>query len=115
MNKLADQIKALGFRVFIRDGGDTYAHFTDGKSFGYVQTGDYGHGYSISSVHKPNQRTGTGFGISKPEALTKENLSEAFCIAPYWASQSDRASVNKYESEQAFLKAHSWGGGLQEV
>lgn len=114
MNALAQQVKDLGFRVFVRNDGDTYAFFTNGKSFGYVQK-DYFGGYSISSVHIPNHTSGTGFQISKPDELTAENLSSAFCIAPYWADWRSQTSVKQYANEKAFLKAHSWGGGLKEV
>jgi len=108
MNKVADQVKALGFRVFIRDGGDTYAHFTDGKSFGYVQIGDYGYGYSIGSVHKPNKQTGTGFQISKPERETEYNkwVSAFARNAEMDEKQiaTGKAFIAKYETAKAEIE-----------
>ena len=114
MNELAQQIKATGLRAFVRKGGDSYAFFTDGKSFGYVQRWVDGH-YSISTVHKPNGQTGTGYGMGTHSTLTRKALETAFILAPFWASPRDRASIKKYESLAAFLKEHSWGGGLEEV
>ena len=37
MNRVAQEVADLGFRVFTRAGGDTYAYFTDGQHIGYVQ------------------------------------------------------------------------------
>lgn len=116
MNRVAQEVADLGFRVFTRAGGDTYAYFTDGQHIGYVQRHEY-RGYDIGSVHKPNQKVGTGFSIRQGvTVLTPAILTEAFCVAPQWAYIQDRNAVEKYRSLDEFLKAphQAWGGGLRE-
>jgi len=36
-NEIAEIIKGFGFQVFVRPDCSTYAFYTDGKHFGYVQ------------------------------------------------------------------------------
>lgn len=109
-----EQIKACGFRVFTRNGGATYAYFTDGKRFGYIQQERSG-GYCCSTVHIPNRITGTGYRLDGFSAITRENLLPALAFAPHWASGRDVGSIKKHATLASFLKEHSWGNGLTEV
>jgi hypothetical protein len=113
MTTIIPQILAAGYRVFVRNGGDTYAYFTDGNDIGYIENA--WRGVTISTVHIPNHDTGTGFGMGSVSAISRETLSAAFTHAPHWARESDRQSVRKYRSIESFLKANNWGGGLHEV
>ena len=103
----------MGLRVFVRDTENPmYCFFTDGKNIGYAQWG--GISESVSSVHKPNKSTGTGFSVA--DEITQMTLLAAMqTIAPHWASASDRASVRKYRDIDAYLKASKWNSELTEV
>ena len=103
----------MGLRVFVRDTENPmYCFFTDGKNIGYAQWG--GIRESVSSVHKPNKSTGTGFNVA--DEITQETLLTAMqTIAPHWAFASDRASVRKYRDIDDYLKSSKWNSELTEV
>lgn len=87
-------------------GRGAWAQVTDGKNIAYIQKGYFG-GYEISTTHKRNMRTGTGFRYgeaeTKKEALAM--LKDAMqCFAPSWASTLDIESVKKYNDADEFLK-----------
>ena len=103
-----------GFDVYMRKPSDTYAYFTNGKNIGYAQL-DRFHGISLSTVHIPNQTSGTGFSLGEPESLERAYLETAFQIAPDWAGGSSRQSVRKWPTLYAFLDANKWGGGLSKI
>ena len=100
MNKhkqtLIDTVKAAGFKVFVKPGDVTWLYFTDAdeKRIGYLQWDRSGYA-EISSVHKPNKNSGTGFKLDPIPRLDRENLEKAFTHAPSWASSRDRDSVIK--------------------
>lgn len=103
----------MGLRVFVRDTENpTYCFFTDGKNIGYAQWD--GIRESVSTVHKPNKSTGTGFNVA--DEITRETLLAAMqTFAPHWVSASDRASVLKYRNIDDYLKASEWNSELTEV
>lgn len=117
---LANRLLSFGFRVFIRPNRDTtlgdWCVFSDGTRLGYAQNTRY-RGVSFSTMHKPNRQTGTGFsmGDGLGEDFTKEQAEKAFTFAPEWASESDRRSVAKYPSIEAWLKADKWNLGYEEA
>jgi hypothetical protein len=83
-----------------------WAKVTDGKNIAYIQKGHFG-GYEISTTHKRNMQTGTGFQYGKVE--TKKEalamLEDAMrCFAPSWASPLDLESVKKYKDAEELLK-----------
>ena len=83
--EVIDAITAAGFDVYMRDQKDTYLLFTDGKNIGYLQA-DRLAGFTISTVHKPNTTTGTGFQIERHATeFTAEMLARAFITTPHWA------------------------------
>jgi len=107
-------IKSLGYRVFIRPTGHnpTYCFYTDGVKIAYAQWGSINSG--VSSVHKSNRTSGTGFKVS--DRIDRETLKQAlFCFAPEWATNSDRQSVVKYKNIQDYLGSSLWNRSLQEV
>lgn len=110
---MLDLIKAAGFRVFVRDQQrPTYCFFTDGTRIGYAQWSSMRD--SVSSVHKPNRLTGTGFAIA--DEITVKSLNAAIsCHAPHWASDSERASVVKYADWNAYVGASTFNAELVEV
>ena len=116
-------IKAAGFEVyapFANGRAPTYAFFTDGTNIGYIQRGEYNCGYRLSTVHKANRVTGTGFSMTDVDAcllaseLTVDTLREAFRHAPAWASEAMRCSVNKFADWNAF-KTQYWDRALERV
>lgn len=85
----------------------TWAMFTEGNNIGYIQTGDFGHGVKYSTVHKPNNNIGTGFGLCEDaeDNPAIEDLRRAFIIAPNWAKRQDVKRVEKFKNiEEYFSK-----------
>lgn len=109
------KIQSFGFDVYMRDPDNTFLYFTDGTNIGYLQDSSWD-GLSLSTVHAPNQTTGTGFQVEgHTDKLTKEALMDAFALAPGWASGSQRASVKKYPNMEAFLRSSSFHGEYKLV
>jgi hypothetical protein len=77
--EIIEQVTAAGFDVYMRDPKDTYMFFTDGKNIGYLQD-DRLAGLTLSTVHKANRSTGTGFRIAEGLSLYLErgNTFEGF-------------------------------------
>lgn len=105
------KIQELGFDVYMRkEDKDTWLHYTDGTNIGYMQKEDIG-GYSISSVHKANANTGTGFRIKEyVVSIDREALLSGFTHAANGFSTSDYKSVKKFKDINEFLKSSSWNG-----
>lgn len=98
-----------GFSIYMRSQEDLYLYYTQGANqiayLGYRPAG----GFTISTVHRPNMRTGTGFQIHSPLSfyeVTKERLEDGFWTYPNFPiTDSDRASVYKYPSVSHWLKS----------
>lgn len=75
----------------------TWAIVTDstGEKIAYVQSGDFG-GIKLSTKHKPNQTTGTGFQVDG------EDIEKAFVIAPSWTKNKDIETVKKYKNIEEY-------------
>lgn len=107
-------IKDAGYRVFVRPHGRGYSYcfFTDGKRIGYAQWSN--NRTQLSSVHRPNRTTGTGFEVA--DSINPQTLAVTLdCVAPHWASGRDRDSVQKYKSMDAYLRESAWNSELVEV
>lgn len=111
---IIDQIKATGFRVYMRNAKDIYCYFTDGKNIGYFQIERIG-SFSISTVHIPNTTSGTGYQIERYAygAITKDRLRAAFITCPSWAGRD--SSVRKWNDFEAFRNADSFNKQLTET
>jgi hypothetical protein len=105
-----------GFTPYMRNREDTYMLFTDGTRIGYLQVNRFD-GISMSTVHKPNTRTGTGFKIDLPlgARIDKETLEKAFVGAPSWAYASDRAAVQKYLDIDEYVNRDQWNRGFKPI
>jgi len=103
-NEIAEQLKTLGYRVFINPKNNEYAFFSDGVKIGYVQE-CFGGEYSFSTVHKPDIQIGSAFRMTEGP-INKENTEKCFLLAPDWASSSDCSKVRKYTVKE-FLKYRS--------
>lgn len=115
-NYYMDQAIAAGFEVYQRKPGrDTYFYFTDGAGIGYCQFG--GSQPSLTTVHKPNTQTGTGFeyvsGFDEVNARAMRGCLS--CNAPGWVSTGDRRSVRKYANWSAFKSADPFNAQLVQV
>lgn len=105
------RIKHCGYRVFMCPPSNTYCYYTDGTRIGYAQ---WGQTTRVTTVHKANTTTGTGFIIS--DEITPATLREALIThAPTWAASWDRASIHKYKDWAAFRAADPWHDQLQEM
>ncbi len=111
LNKYLKTLKRQGFKVYVPKGDKppTYANFVKDDKIGYVQCHYFG-GLSFSSVHKPNQQTGTGFRANsggEDEALENSTSADALnacnMFAPNWATQENWASVVKYKDYDDYL------------
>jgi hypothetical protein len=112
--EIIDRIKSYGFKVYMRDPTDTWLHYTDGKNIGYLQYNRID-GFSISTVHIPNQTTGHGFKVDDGvSTLDKNDLEQAFRI-PSWASNRDREVSKPWSSIEAFINSNDWNRGYKEV
>lgn len=79
---------------------------TDGQHIKHIQRDDDLR-WSVSSEHKPNQKTGTGYRLidgllTEGEAVewAKANMSKQF---PVWATPSGRAASKPYKDLNDFL------------
>jgi hypothetical protein len=79
----------------------SYFWFTDGTNIGYCQF-DRFDGVKFSSVHKPNQYTGTG--------IVADNYSDALKFAPSWWGNwwgnNEQDSIIKYKDFKEFESKH---------
>lgn len=108
------EVQKAGFDVYMRDPSDTYMYYTDGKHIAYLQKRRWE--LSISTVHSPNRKTGTGFQVVKnPSHLDKRTLQGGFAYVPPWVSPSDLETVKKYPDMETFLGATKWNQGFKKV
>ena len=99
------QLLDMGYDIYMPKSGawKTYCFYTDGRNIAYLQRASIGSGYSISTVHKPNRSTGTGFGLGVEGFYpTNKEIKNGFTDWPNWASLSDRESVKKYKDFNEF-------------
>lgn len=110
-NGYVEMMKAEGWKVYTRDRAE-YCYCTDGTNIAYVQWSNLGD--RVTTVHKPNRTTGTGFSIA--ETITPQTIRTALqMFAPNWADSKDRRSVRKYKDWEEFHHADSFNAQLREV
>lgn len=105
--KIIDAVASAGFDVWMRNPKDSWLLFTDGKNIGYLQD-DRLAGYCISTVHKPNTSSGTGFQIARhvPD-FGRGMLLGAFAHCPEWYRR-DASSVHKYKDMEDYRSESSF-------
>jgi len=111
IRKLAEKIKAEGFRVFIAERG-TYGFFTDAGgtrvvSFGMDLTEIAFSGNYVTSAPK---NTGTGWRIAENVTSNFANLFNAY--APQWAVGS---ATWKYKTLEKYLAEYQQSSKFLEV
>lgn len=113
--EIVDRIKSYGYEVYMLGVERTWLFFTDGYNIGYLQY-DKMCGFSLSTVHRPDNNVGTGYNIDErlnEAELTKEKLTLAFTHAPAWAR--DTHKVVKYLGIQDFLKSDTYNNKYKKV
>ncbi len=109
------KIQSFGFKTYMREPDDSYLIYTDGVNLGYLQEDEY-RGFTITTVHKPNRVSGTGYQIIRNESnFTEKDLKDAFCLVPHWASSRDRESVRKYKGIEAYRESDPFKSEYTEV
>jgi hypothetical protein len=96
-------LKENGFNVYVPENPSTYAHFVKDNNIGYVQVGYFG-GLEFSTVHKPCNRYGTGFGLNHDNGIidpTIEDAEKAFACSPDWGNPN----VEKYKSWDEYISS----------
>jgi hypothetical protein len=112
--KIIDAVTSAGFDVWMRDPKDSYMLFTEGKNIGYMQL-DRSAGYTISTVHKPNTSSGTGFQVERHVSdFTRDILARAFVHCPEWYLR-DARSVHKYRDMEDYRAASSFNAEYKLV
>ena len=115
-NDYIKMMKAQGWKVYKRSGlggrSSEYCYCTDGTHIAYVQWSDGRP--MVSTVHKPNKQTGTGFQFDN--RITPGSASKAMlCIAPSWAKARDVPSVHKYKNWEEFHQSSEFNAEMTEV
>jgi len=119
IQKAVSHIMSLGFKVYMRKPSeDRHFIFTDGINMAMISYIPAA-GYHLTSMHRPNMVTGTGFAFgtyADLPSMTKEELSRAFYRTPSWAT-SDYYSktVRKWKNIDEFLGADPWNGSFRLV
>ena len=119
-NQAIETIKAAGFKFYSRldrlGRPSTYGYYTDGTRIGYVEFHPY-RGFSVSTCHRPNRFTGTGFQYHRDASeLTPAMLEDGLRMWPpgSW-TPSERESVHKWKDWSAFATVDSWNAGLVDM
>lgn len=111
MHEYTEMMKAQGWHVYARKDNFEYCYCTDGTHIAYVQWSDGRP--QVSTVHMPNEQTGTGFQFA--DKITPELIRLAMgCVAPSWANERDRSSVRKYKNWDEFHQSNSFNSQLKE-
>ena len=121
--KAAQQIKSLGYRVFVPKGYGTYGYFSDGKHIGNFQRTQGGILLSTVNTEECAKRllpiSRFNFEDAEPLVLfelTKERLSEALADYPkYVDTLSKRPKIAKYKDLADFLNNFSLAKELKEI
>ena len=107
------RLKDMGFRVYMKSPTDSYAIVTSEGGLCYMQYGRSS-GYKLTTTHKPNQSTGTGFQMYDWLNYVKKEQIDASIrtLAPSWA-YGERPT--KYKDIEDFRKHDQWNAGYTEV
>lgn len=85
-------------------GSENFFFLSDGVNIIYCQKLPHSDGYEISSVHKPNEKIGTGFRLHDYATLDTKTIDNALQVfIPNWADRSDMEKVTKYSNLDEFI------------
>jgi hypothetical protein len=96
---IMETVKGLGFDVYQRDPADTFCIYSNGHNLAYFQIDPVRGCWHVSTVHKANRQTGTGYRMTEGSWDTpdRETLEKGFAFCPDWASNADRRTVKKFD------------------
>lgn len=114
-----EALRDFGLKVYMRNRDDSWCVFADGDNIAYAQyEGQFG-GVRVSTIHKPNRDSGTGFALSNPMEgqwpITEKYARSGFVIAPHWATSLDRQGVVKYKGIEEYRAHSGWNAQYTEV
>ena len=110
-----DDIKAAGYRVYMRDRADSHCIYGNELGLGQVQF-DPVSGFSICTKHKPNRKSGTGFQVSTwITRLTPELLFEGLATLPAWAKARGYEIPHKYRDIEEYRAEHPFNAEYAEI
>lgn len=112
-----DIVKGMGYKCFFPrfytlQKQSTYCFITNGTNIGYMQANELGYGICFSTIHKPNKKHGSGFGIADNvplEEITKELIERTI------DSKNDKTNVEKYSSWEDFVTNSLTGRICEEM
>lgn len=112
-----DIVKGMGYKCFFPrfytlQKQPTYCFITNGTNIGYMQANELGYGICFSTIHKPNKKHGSGFGIADNvplEEITKELIERTI------DSKNDKTNVEKYSSWGDFVTNSLTGRICEEM
>lgn len=107
-----DSIRSMGFKVYMRNPSGSYAYVESDDGICYIQY-DRMSGYDISTAHKPNRSTGTGFRMYSGTEISKDKLVAAIqTVNPMPGSYRD---PTKYENMDDYIKSDRFNSAYKEV
>ena len=110
-------VKSFGYKCFFPryytlQKQPTYCFITDGTNIGYMQANEFGYGICFSTIHKPNKKHGTGFGVANNvplDKITKELIEHTI------ENKNSKAKVDKYTSWEDYAKNSLTGKICEEI
>ena len=116
-----EHIKALGFRVYMREPEDTFAYVESDKGICYIQTETLSNELGIYSVHHPTQGCGTGFKLTvnppqsgKPFYPTAKELNTAIStMKPNWCYSNIK--ITKYKNMEEYRQRGAFERAFKPV
>lgn len=110
-----DEIRDLGYDVYVHPTATEFCYYSDGTNVGYAQFNRL-RGYSVGTVHVPNRETGTGFNVARETGtLTPEILRNGFKRYSGRVTPEEAASVVKFSGPEAFLASNSWHSKFEKL
>lgn len=112
-----EDVKSFGYKCFFPrfytwQKQPTYCYITDGTNIGYMQANELGYGICFSTIHKPNKKHGSGFGIANNvplDKITKELIERTI------NNKNSKANVEKYASWEDYTKNSLTGKICEEI
>lgn len=91
-----DYAKSKGFEVYAPENIKNYFYVIKDNKIGYFEN-DRLIGPLYLTIHKPNNRLGTGYRV--------DNIEDILLHSPTWA-RSAYESIVKYKSKEEFINGH---------
>lgn len=106
VKQYAKDLKKSGYNVYYADDDrkDNFFLVEKNNNLAYVQYDDYD-GFTISSKHKANRTTGTGFQVYKTYNPKTSDVEKGFIFAPSWARKKELSSIQKYKNFEEYQKS----------